>query len=75
VSGGADFGLTQITEILADSRLELVGPLPAQIQFYTVYAASLVASSGHQDIGKALITFLASPTAASVMQAKGFEQR
>lgn len=25
VSGGADFGLTQITEILADQRLELVG--------------------------------------------------
>jgi molybdate transport system substrate-binding protein len=73
VGGGADFGLTQITEILADSRLELVGPLPARIQFYTVYAASLVASSEHQDIGKAF-TFLASAAAASVMQTKGFEQ-
>src|SRR5262249_53751600 len=38
-SGGADFGLNQITEILQDPRLELVGPLPEDIQFYTEYAA------------------------------------
>jgi molybdate transport system substrate-binding protein len=74
-NGGADFGFTQITEIVADPRLELVGPLPAPIQYYTRYAASLVASSEHQDAGKALIAFLASPDAAAVMRAKGFEQR
>jgi molybdate transport system substrate-binding protein len=74
VGGGADFGLTQITEIFADPRLELAGPLPAPIQYYTLYAASLVASSEHQDIGRALIAFLAAPTAAAVMRTKGFEQ-
>ena len=73
--GGADFGLTQITEIVADPRLELVGPLPAPIQYYTHYAASLVASSEHQDAGKMLIVFLASPAAAAVMRTKGFEER
>jgi len=73
VAGGADFGLTQITEILADPRLELVGPLPAPMQYYTRYAASLVASSESQDAGKALIAFLASPAAAAVMRTKGFE--
>src|SRR5262245_4715196 len=63
VNGGADFGLTQITEILQDDRLELVGPLPAEIQFYTRYAAGVMAKSQHQDLGKALIAFLASPEA------------
>jgi molybdate transport system substrate-binding protein len=75
VGGGADFAFTQITEILADPRLELVGPLPAPIQYYTHYAASLVASSEHQDAGRALIGFLASPAAAAVMTTKGFERR
>jgi molybdate transport system substrate-binding protein len=75
VAGGADFGLTQITEVLADDRLELVGPLPGPLQFYTVYAASLLASGAQQDIGKALIAFLAAPPAAAVMRAKGFEPR
>jgi molybdate transport system substrate-binding protein len=71
VAGGADFGLTQITEVLADDRLELVGPL----QFYTVYAASLVAGGARQDAGRALIAFLAAPPAAAVMRTKGFEPR
>jgi molybdate transport system substrate-binding protein len=73
VAGGADFGLTQITEILADPRLELAGPLPEPIQYYTRYAASVVATSENQDAGRALISFLASPAAAGVMRARGFE--
>jgi molybdate transport system substrate-binding protein len=73
VSGGADFGLTQITEIFADPRLEFVGPLPDAIQYYTRYAASLMASSDNQGAGKALIAFLTSPAAAGIMRSKGFE--
>jgi molybdate transport system substrate-binding protein len=73
VSGGADFGLTQITEIYADPRLEFVGPLPPDMQFYTSYAAGVMAASQHQDVDKELIAFLASPAAKAVMKAKGFE--
>lgn len=71
--GGADFGLNQITEVLADPRLELVGPLPAAIQSYTRYAASLMAESKDQTAAKDLIAFLASPAAAGIMRSKGFE--
>jgi molybdate transport system substrate-binding protein len=73
-SGGADFGLNQITEILQDPRLELVGPLPAEIQFYTEYAAGVMAASTHQDVGKALIAFLSTPASSTVMKSKGFTQ-
>jgi len=73
-NGGADFGLTQITEILQDPRLELVGPLPEEIQFYTVYAAGVMAASRQQDAGKALIAFLTTPAASAVMKSKGFTQ-
>jgi molybdate transport system substrate-binding protein len=73
VGGGADFGLTQITEIFADPRLEFVGPLPDAIQYYTRYAASLMAGSDNQGAGKALIAFLSSPAAAGIMRSKGFE--
>src|SRR5262249_58660219 len=74
VNGRAEFGVTQITEILADPRLEFVGPLPEEIQFYTHYAAGVMATSSHQEIGKALIGFLASPAASDVMKSKGFTQ-
>jgi molybdate transport system substrate-binding protein len=71
--GGADFGFNPISEILPDPRVELVGPLPAPIQKYTRYVASLVQRSPQQDAFKALVAFLSSPEAAAVLQAKGFE--
>jgi molybdate transport system substrate-binding protein len=72
-NGGADFGLNQIAEILADPRLELAGPLPDPIQRYTYYTASLVAIGEHQSAGKELIDFLASPAASDTMRSRGFE--
>jgi len=38
------------------------------------YAAGVMATSSHQEIGKALIGFLASPAASDVMKSKGFTQ-
>jgi molybdate transport system substrate-binding protein len=72
-SGAVDFGLNQITEVLADPRLELVGPLPPTLQNYTRYVANLVAASHEQEAGKALIAFLTTPAAKAVMRSKGFE--
>jgi len=72
-NGGAEFGFNQIPEILPDSRLELVGPLPPQIQNYTKYVASVAVTSTHHDVGKAFIAYLTSPAAVSIMKSKGFE--
>ncbi|HEY6256589.1 MAG TPA: molybdate ABC transporter substrate-binding protein [Xanthobacteraceae bacterium] len=72
-AGGVDFGFNPISEILSDPRLDLVGPLPAGVQKYTLYVASLVATSQQQDAFKALVAFLSSPAAVAVLQAKGFE--
>jgi molybdate transport system substrate-binding protein len=72
-NGGADFGLNQIAEILADPRLELAGPLPDPIQRYTHYTASLVAIGDNQSAARELIVFLASPAASDAMRGKGFE--
>jgi molybdate transport system substrate-binding protein len=74
-NGGADFGLNQITEIRADPRLELVGPLPGPLQRYTNYAAGVVAAGGNPSAGAALIDFLGSSAAADVMRSHGFEPR
>jgi len=71
--GGVDFGLNQIAEIVADPRLELVGPLPAPLQRYTHYTAAVVALSANPGAAQDLIGFLASPAAAEVMKVRGFE--
>jgi molybdate transport system substrate-binding protein len=51
-----------------------VGPLPAAIQSYTLFAAGIGASSNQQEAGKAFIQFLSSPAAAAVLKAKSFDR-
>jgi molybdate transport system substrate-binding protein len=73
-SGDVEIGFNQISEILAQPTVELAGPLPSAIQNYTHFAPGIVAGSNQQiDAARALITFLSSPHAQTVLKAKGFE--
>jgi molybdate transport system substrate-binding protein len=73
VNGDAEIGFIQVTELLAEPRVELLGPLPAGIQDYTNYVAGLAASSKQPNAGEALIAFITSPSALAVMRVRGFE--
>jgi molybdate transport system substrate-binding protein len=70
-NGEAELGITQISEILPYAGAELVGPLPAEIQLYTVYPAAVAADTKEPDAAKALIKFLTAPAAVTVLKAKG----
>jgi molybdate transport system substrate-binding protein len=72
-AGGVDIALNQVTEIMADPRLELIAPLPVPIQRYTNYAAGVVAASAHRKTGQELIAFLGTPAAVAIMRSNGFE--
>ena len=72
-SGEAEVGIHQISEILPVKGIVLVGPLPAEIQNYTVYAAGLGANAKQAEAAKALIKALTGPAAADVLKSKGME--
>jgi len=72
-NGEAEIGIHQISEILPVKGIVLVGPLPAEIQNYTVYAAGLGANAKEADAAKALLKALSGPAAAEVLKAKGME--
>jgi molybdate transport system substrate-binding protein len=72
-SGDVEIGFNQVSEILAQPTIELVGPLPSAIQNYTQFAPGIVTGSTQADAARALVTFLYSPAAKSVLKAKGFE--
>ncbi len=72
-SGEVEIGFNQVSEILAQPTVELVGPLPSAIQNYTQFVPGIAAGSGQTDAAKALVTFLYSPAAKTVLNAKGFE--
>jgi molybdate transport system substrate-binding protein len=72
-NGEVEIGLTQISEILPYANAELVGPLPADIQSYTYFSASVSAASKEVDTAKVFIKFLTAPAALPVIKAKGME--
>jgi molybdate transport system substrate-binding protein len=73
-NGEAELGIHQISEILPVKGITLVGPLPAEIQNYTVYSAGLGAHAQAQDAAKAVLTVLSGPAAADVLKSKGMER-
>jgi molybdate transport system substrate-binding protein len=72
-SGEAELGIQQISEILPHAGVTLVGPLPKEIQNYTVYAAGIGAGTQHGDAAKALIASLVGPSAQATFKSKGME--
>ena len=72
-AGEAEIGLQQISEIMSVDGVDLVGPLPDELQSVTVYSAGLLAKAALPDAAQALILFLRTPEAVVVLRAKGLE--
>jgi molybdate transport system substrate-binding protein len=73
VSGEADIAIQQISEILPVKGVVLVGPLPAELQSYTTYAAGLPLKTGEGAAANALIALLRSEAGATAIRSKGME--
>ncbi len=73
VSGEAELGLHQISEIVPVKGVSLVGPLPKEIQNITTYAAGLSASAKDKGAAEALIKAFSGSAAAAVLKSKGME--
>jgi molybdate transport system substrate-binding protein len=69
--GEAEIGIHQISEILPVKGVVLVGPLPAEIQNFTVYSAGV--GTAAKDGAAELVKFLAGPHARPIIEAKGME--
>jgi len=51
---------------------ELVACCRRAIQNYTQFAPGIITGSSHAEEGVALVTFLSSPVAQTILKAKGF---
>jgi molybdate transport system substrate-binding protein len=73
VSGEAELGLHQISEIVPVKGAVLVGPLPKEIQNTTTYAVGLSASTQNKAAAQALLQVFSGAEAAAVLKSKGME--
>jgi len=72
-SGEAEIGLQQISELKPVSGIDIVGPLPDDLQKITVFSTGIATVSKEPDAGKALIKFLASPAARAEIVKSGMD--
>ena len=71
--GDAEIGFQQISELKPVQGIDIVGPLPEELQQLTVFSAGIATVSKEPDAGKALIKFLASPAARDEIVKSGME--
>lgn len=68
-----EIGIQQMPELMAVPGIDIVGPLPPEIQSMTVFSVGLSTTAENADGGRALIKFLATSAAAQVMKSKGMK--
>ena len=73
-SGEVELGFQQLSELMHLPGIDVVGPLPPEIQVVTVFSAAVCTTSTRPDVVKAVLSFFASPGAAAVKRRHGMEQ-
>jgi molybdate transport system substrate-binding protein len=71
--GDAEIGFQQISELLPVAGVDVVGPLPPELQKITIFSAGIATVAKEPDAGKALIAFLASPAARAAIVKSGMD--
>lgn len=71
--GRAALGFQQLSELMNLPGIQVLGPLPDAIQTMTVFSGGLCAASRHAASARALLGYLASPTATPIKQQFGME--
>lgn len=72
---GREFGFGAATEIVmfGDKGLRLIGPLPAEIQNFTSYAATAHSAATNTKGAGSFLQYLAKPTTRKIFADKGVE--
>jgi molybdate transport system substrate-binding protein len=72
-TGEAELAVQQKPEIMNAAGVDVVGPLPGDLNKITEFAIGLSATGKNPDGEKALVKFLQSPEAAKILKASGFD--
>jgi molybdate transport system substrate-binding protein len=71
--GQVELGFQQLSELIHLPGIDVLGPLPKEIQTVTTFSAGLGAASTRPDAVRALLQFMASPAASAAKLSNGME--
>jgi molybdate transport system substrate-binding protein len=72
-TGEAEIGLQQVSELMSNPGIEVIGMLPAELQQITIYSAGVTTSAREAEAAKALINALTAPSTAPIYKIKGLD--
>ena len=70
-SGEAEIGLQQVSELMSNPQVEVIGMLPAELQQITTYSAGVTATAKRPEPAQAFIRHLIAPDAMTIYKTKG----
>jgi molybdate transport system substrate-binding protein len=71
--GEAEIGFQQISELKPVAGIDIVGPVPDDLQNITVFSAGIATLAREAEAGRTLIKFLGSPAAHDVIVGSGLD--
>lgn len=72
-SGEVEIAVQQISELMQADGIEIVGPLPNELQQVTVFSAGVFSNSTQNKVAQAFVTSLAAPGNAGLIRRMGME--
>ena len=72
-AGSAELGFQQLSELMTVPGISVIGPLPPAIQTITVFSGGVSSGCDRPELGRALLDYMASPTALVTKQKWGME--
>ena len=73
VSGEADLAVQQISELKQVDGIEVIGPIPYELQTPAVFSAGRMVNAKQAEAADRLLRYLASPEVAPVLRQSGLE--
>lgn len=71
--GEGELGFQQVSELIHEAGIQFLGPLPPDIQHFTLYSSGIGSNSKVSPAAAALQAFLAAPDALAVIRKNGME--
>ncbi len=71
--GEVELGFQQLSELIHQDGIDVLGPLPPAIQITTTFSAGLSTTSTQARAVSALLDFMVSPAAAPILRRNGLE--
>ena len=72
-NGEIELGMVVITQIMTTPGVELVGPLPPEIQSYITFAGGVSATAKAPEAARDLLKFLRGPAVVPIITSQGME--